>query len=200
MRIAVLVGGSGRRIGMEKTEIRLCGKRLIEIAIEKYSDYETVFVCRDESQVSNLSQQYEGKFIADVFKNVGSIAGIHAALSYFGDCVVTAIDMPFVKKKVLEHIYEKGVESGCDALLPKHKFPEPLLAYYSRTAVSEIEKAIKSGERMILAPLKNLEVVYYPVENLRKFDKDLISFFNINTKNDLERAEKLCSEIGLEGL
>lgn len=200
MRLAVLVGGVGRRIGMEKTEVMLCGKKLIEIAIENYRNYETVFVCRDEDQAKRLSKLYDCKFIVDIFKNVGSIAGIHAALNYFDDCVVTAIDMPFVKKKVLEHIYEKGVESGCDALLPAHKFPEPLLAYYSRTALSEIEKAIKLGEKMILTPLKNLNVVYYPAENLRKFDKKLISFFNINTKEDLKRAEKICLETGLEGL
>ncbi|WP_456469456.1 molybdenum cofactor guanylyltransferase [Archaeoglobus sp.] len=200
MRIAVLVGGMGRRIGMEKTDIQLCGKKLIEIAIDKYSDYDTVFVCRDEKQARLLSQQYDGKFIADIFKNIGSIAGIHAALSYFEDCIVTAIDMPFVRKKVAEHIYERGREMGCDALIPSHKYAEPLLAYYSRTALKEIEKAIKSGIRMILTPLKNLDVVYYPVENLRKFDKELISFFNINTKDDLKRAEELCSEIGLEGL
>ena len=99
MRIAILVGGIGRRIGMDKTEIKVCGKKLIELAIEKYCEYETVFVCRDERQVKDLSEKYDCKFIADIYRNFGSIAGIHAALNYFQDCVVVAIDMPFVRKK-----------------------------------------------------------------------------------------------------
>ncbi|WP_230972412.1 molybdenum cofactor guanylyltransferase [Archaeoglobus neptunius] len=198
--MAVLVGGVGRRIGMEKTEVELCGKRLIEIAIEKYSEYDTVFVCRDEKQAKFLSERYDIKITCDFYRDVGSIAGIHAALNFFENCVVAAVDMPFVRKKLVEHIYEKGVETGCDALVPKHEYPEPLLAYYSRGSIGEIEKAIKSGIRKILFPLRNLNVIYYPAENLRKFDKDLLSFLNINTEEDLKRAEEICSEMGLEGL
>ena len=57
VRIAILVGGIGRRIGMDKTEVKVCGKKLIELAIEKYCEYETVFVCRDERQVKDLSEK-----------------------------------------------------------------------------------------------------------------------------------------------
>ncbi len=197
MRVAVLVGGVGRRIGREKTEVSVCGRKLIEIAIEKYSDYDTIFVCRDEEQLKRLSEKYDCRFVTDVYKNFGSIAGIHAALQHFEDCIVTAIDMPFVKKAVIEHLYEKGRELRCDALLPAHdRGYEPLLAYYSRSAADEMERAIKSGVKMIIKPLERLNTVYYPVDNLRKFDKNLLSLFNINTKEDLERAERLCSEIG----
>ncbi|WP_456328968.1 molybdenum cofactor guanylyltransferase [Archaeoglobus sp.] len=195
MKVAVLVGGVGRRIGMEKTEITLCGKKLIEWALEKYSSYQTVFVCRDDEQAKRLSSRYDAEFMWDIYKNVGSIAGIHAALKHFGSCVVTAIDMPFVKPAVVENLYNEGKRLGCDVLLPKHEYPEPLLAYYSERAVDELEKAIVRGDRKILIPLENLNVVYYPVENLRKFDKELISFFNINTPEDLKRAEELCSKM-----
>lgn len=200
MKVAVLVGGVGRRMGMEKTEVELCGKKLIEIALEKYSNFQTVFVCRDEEQAEKLSSKYKAEFIWDVHKNVGSIAGIHAALKHFGSCVVTAIDMPFVKPPLLEHLYEKGEELECDALLPMHDYPEPLLAYYSSSALQELEKAILRGVKKILIPLEKLNVVYYPVERLRKFDKSLTSFFNINTPEDLKRAEEICSKTSTEEL
>ena len=200
VRVAVLIGGVGRRIGGEKTEVRVCGRKLLEIAIEKYSDYDTIYVCRDEEQVERLSREYSCRFVTDIYRNFGSIAGIHAALNYFEDCMVTAIDMPFVKKNVIEHLYRTGRKLRCDALLPKHeKGIEPLLAYYSRSALREIERAIQANIRMIARPLENLNTVYYPADNLRKLDKNLISFFNINTKEDLERAERLCSEIDTEG-
>uniref|UniRef100_A0A7C3ZS38 Molybdenum cofactor guanylyltransferase n=1 Tax=Archaeoglobus fulgidus TaxID=2234 RepID=A0A7C3ZS38_ARCFL len=200
MKVAVLVGGIGRRMGMEKTEITLCGKKLIERALEKYSQYQAVFVCRDEEQAKKLSSKYDAEFIWDVYRNVGSIAGIHAALKHFGSCIVTAIDMPFVKPAVIEHLYGEGERTGCDALIPKHDYPEPLLAYYSERIADELENAIVRGIRKILVPLEKLNAVYYPVEKLRKFDKDLISFFNINTPDDLKRAERICSEMSMAEL
>ncbi len=200
VNIAVLIGGRGRRVGREKTEIKVCGKKLIEIAIKKFKDFELVFVCRDEEQAERLSKIYDVEFIHDIYRNYGAISGIHAALNYFESCIVTAIDMPFIKKEVVKHLYREGCKLQCDALIPMHKYPEPLLAYYSSSSLPEIERSIKSGEKKVLAPFKRLNTVFYPVEKLRKFDKHLISFFNINTIKDLERAEELCSEIFTEGL
>ncbi len=185
---------------MEKTEVELCGKKLIEIALEKYSNFQTVFVCRDEEQAEKLSSKYKAEFIWDVHKNVGSIAGIHAALKHFGSCVVTAIDMPFVKPPLLEHLYSEGEKAGCDAIIPKHDYPEPLLAYYSESAAEELEKAIIQGVKKIIIPLEKLNVIYYPADELRKFDKELISFFNINTPEDLKRAEEICSKMSMAEL
>ena len=82
-----------------------------------------------------------------------------------------------------------------DALIPvkNNKF-EPMLACYSFKAIEEIEKSFKRQERKIMTPVMRLKkVVFYDIENLRKVDKNLISFFNVNTKDDLEKVEKLCS-------
>ncbi len=200
MNVAVLMGGQGKRLGIEKAELKICGKKLIEIAIEKYKKYNLVFVCRDEKQAEKYSRDYDAVFICDIYKDFGALAGIHSALNYFDRCIVTAIDMPFVKRVVIEHIYNEGLKRKCDALIPIHKYPEPLLAFYSNSSLKEIEKSIERCEKRIIEPFKRLNTIFYPVENLKKFDRDLISFFNINTAEDLKRAEELCSRIGMEGL
>ncbi len=194
MKVAVLVGGIGRRIGMEKTEVKICGKKLIEIAIEKFGEYDLAFICRNKEQANRLQKRYPGyKFFWDEYENFGSLAGIHAALKNFGSCLIVAIDMPFVKLQLAEFLYFKGLSSKCDALVPKHKHAEPLLAFYSKSSLREIERAIKSGIKTILVPLERLNTIFYPTEKLRKFDPKLISFFNINTPSDLMNAEKLCT-------
>ncbi|NHW89201.1 MAG: molybdenum cofactor guanylyltransferase [Archaeoglobales archaeon] len=200
MKLAILMGGMGKRIGMEKAEIRLCGRRLIEIAVEKFSEYDPVFVCRDEFQAGRYAKEFGLKFVSDFYPGYGVLAGIHSAIKHNGDTVITAIDMPFVKKSLLEFLFEKGKQIFCDALIPKHEFPEPLLAFYSKNAIYEIEESIKRGEKRIISPLSRLRTVYFPAEELRKFDKHLISFFNINTVDDLKKAEELCSEIFTEEL
>ncbi|MEM0215828.1 MAG: molybdenum cofactor guanylyltransferase [Archaeoglobaceae archaeon] len=199
MKIAVLMGGKGRRVGMEKAEIKICGKKLIEIAIHKYQEYKPIFVCRDDIQAEKYSKEYGVKCVCDIYRNFGALSGIHSALINAGDTVVVAIDMPFVKKRLLEFIFELGKKIDCDALIPKHEFPEPLLGYYSTRAIPEIEKSIKNGEKSIMTPLSRLKTVFYPAEELRKFDSSLISFFNINTMEDIRRAEEICSQTLLEG-
>ncbi|RLI82844.1 molybdenum cofactor guanylyltransferase [Archaeoglobales archaeon] len=199
MRIAVLIGGRGRRIGKEKAQIVLCGKKLIEIAIRKFSNQDLIFVCRDEDQAREYSKNFDCTFIFDSFKNAGPLGGIHAALKHFKECLITAVDMPFIKKSLANFIFEEGRRLGCDALVPTSRFAEPLLAYYSSSIVGEIEEVLRRGERRILAVLRRVNTIFYPMDKLRKFDKNLISFFNINTVEDLRRAEKLCSEIDLEG-
>lgn len=195
MKLAVLMGGRSRRIGIEKAELMICGKRLIEIAIEKYSDYSPIFVCRDIAQAEKYAKEYGIKCVYDIYRDFGALAGIHSALRHNGNTVVVAIDMPFVKRDLLEFIFDKGIELNCDALIPKHDFAEPLLAYYSERAIPEIERAIERGEKRIIASLSNLKTVFYPVDELRKFDKSLISFFNINTPKDVAKAEEICSQI-----
>ncbi len=200
MKLAILIGGIGKRIGMEKSELRICGKRLIEIAVEKFSEFDPILVCRDEAQMERYAKEFKVKFVCDFYRNFGAIAGVHSAIKHNGDTVVVAIDMPFVKKRVLEFLFEKGKELECDALIPKHEFAETLLAFYSKRALFEIEKSIQRGEKRILDPLSRLRAVFIPAEELRKFDKHLISFFNINTREDILKAEELCSKIFTEEL
>lgn len=197
MKLAVLMGGKGRRLGMEKAEVKVCGKKLIEIAVDKYLDYDPVFVCRDQIQAEKFSREFGIKCVFDFYQDFGVLAGIHSALKNNGDTVVVAIDMPFVKRRLLEFIFDLGAKSNCDALIPKHEHAEPLLAYYSANAIPEIERAIKNGEKRILIPLSRMRTIFYPAEELRKFDKSLISFFNINSPEDLAKAEEICSKIAL---
>jgi len=203
VKVAILVGGKGRRIGKEKAKIKICGKTFLERIVETLKDFELVVVCRDSKQI----EEYRGlfnldcTFIKDTVENFGPLAGIHAALSYFKDfTLVVAVDLPLIRKGVAKMIYQECVKMGANALIPtkNNKF-EPLLACYSYNALKEIEKSFDRQERKIMIPISRLKkVVFYDIENLRKIDKDLVSFFNVNTKEDLKRAEELCSSIDLE--
>ncbi|MCS7121125.1 MAG: molybdenum cofactor guanylyltransferase [Archaeoglobaceae archaeon] len=186
MRVAILAGGYGRRIGVEKAELELCGKKLIEIVTEKFRGLEFSIVCRDREQAERLSKY--GSTVVDEFKNFGPIAGIHAALKKIGDCLVVAVDMPFVKKEVAERIWEVG--KNFKALIPYTDRPEPLFAFYSLKVLKNLEKAIRDGEKKILKALA-FNVTFYSAENLKDLDPELISFFNINTLDDLKVAEKM---------
>lgn len=199
MNLAILVGGRGRRLGyVEKSQIRICGKKLIDLILDKFRNWEVVIVCRDRKQ----TEIFEGKCIVDKIENFSPLSGIYSALEYFGDyTAIIATDMPFVREELVRFLYKKAVELKASAMIPYRRRFEPLLAVYSPEIMKEIERSFKTGERKILQPILRCDGVFlYDAECFRKFDKDLLSFFNINTPNDLKRAEEICSSIGLEEL
>lgn len=201
MNVAILAGGMGRRFGgAEKSQIRICGIRIIDMLMKRFSQFDTVIVCRDDEQ-KRLFSGY--KCIADEFRGYGPLAGIHAALKYFRDyVVVVATDMPFVMIEVLNELYRNTADYNADVLMPYWRYGkfEPLLSVYSPEIINIVEKSLVEGEKKILTPVFNAEnVVLYDVECLRKFDKELVSFFNINTPEDLKRAEEICLSTGLTG-
>ncbi|RLI79031.1 molybdenum cofactor guanylyltransferase [Archaeoglobales archaeon] len=204
LKAAVLVGGKGERIGEEKAMLKVCGKRFLEKIVETLKDFEIVVVCRNSEQIKTYKDvfNFDCPFIKDTTENFGPLAGIHAALNYFKDyTLIVAVDLPLLKREVAITIYRECIRMQADALIPAkgNKF-EPLLACYSYNVIKEIEKSFEKSERKILIPINRLKkVVFYDIENLRKIDKNLVSFFNVNTKQDLKRVEELCSSIDTGG-
>lgn len=197
-KIAVLAGGSGSRLGgIDKGMIKVGGINLVERLMETLKGLDTVIVCRDEQiqDYSNYSQVIE-----DEFKEMGPLAGIHAALKFFKEPVlILGVDMPFVKREVIDHLLREFSPSHEEALIPAWKDgkTEPLLACYNYTLVDRVERNLENGRRKIINALNMDKVNLYPVEKLRQYDEDLISFLNINTPEDLNKVEELCSQIDL---
>jgi molybdopterin-guanine dinucleotide biosynthesis protein A len=193
---AILAGGTGRRLGgVEKGLIKIGGREIISIILESLKDFQTVIVCRDSNQ-AELYSVY-GDVITDIFKEMGPLAGIHSALEHLGErLVIVSTDMPFVSPDICRFLYEESVD--CSAAVPvwsDGKF-EPTLAAYTPEIRVNIEKCLRRGEKKVICAFKGVEKVkYIPVEVLRKFDPELISFTNINTPSDLKKAEKIINSM-----
>jgi len=200
VNVAILVGGRGGRIGKEKGFLRLCGRTFVEILAERFSDCKLFFVCRDDVQAESYSKF--GEVLIDCVKDFGPLAGICSALRRCNDKVlILAVDMPLVKREIAEVLYNSCID--VDAVVPTWKDGklEPLLACYSKSALKVIERCIEMGERRVHKAIRGMRTIYYPVEELRKFDRELLSFFNVNSVEDYERLLKVvgCSSTDTEG-
>ncbi len=200
MNVAILVGGKGRRIGLDKGFLKLCGKTFVEILVDRFRDCNLVLVCRDEKQAEEYS--IFGKTIIDFVEDFGPLAGIYSALRHFEDKVlVLAVDMPLVKRKLAEFLFE--FRSDADVVVPvwSDGKREPLLARYSDSALKTIERNIEVGEKRVHKAIERMNAVYYPIEKLKKFDERLESFINVNSVEDYERLLKVvkCSSTDTEG-
>ena len=127
----------------------------------------------------------------DILRDVGSIAGIHAALVHAQSSVlVVAWDMPFVTADLLRGIRDAGY--GADAAVPEsdsRRGLEPLCAYYSPPCITAIQGRIAAGDRRVNAFYDDVHMVRVPADVVATFGDPAFLFMNVNTPDERERAE-----------
>jgi len=124
------------------------------------------------------------------------VAGLAAGLGLARGEYVLAIgcDQPFLNLDVIDLLFEQA--KGWDAAVPTREngMMEPLHSVYKRCALlSACQSAIEHGERRIRAPISMLRVKCVDMELLKNLDPELLTFFNLNTREDLDLARWLWS-------
>ena len=99
--------------------------------------------------------------------------------------------MPFVEKKLIELMIEKTSKGNGDIIIPTYGngLFEPLCAVYSKNCIEVIQNNLIKGQLSVRSIFPYLKVRMIKEEDIRKRDPELRSFFNINFKNDFEKAE-----------
>jgi molybdopterin-guanine dinucleotide biosynthesis protein A len=84
---------------------------------------------------------------------------------------------------------------GADAAIPRwpNDYIEPLHAVYKvSSAISAAECATSEVRLDIRAMISMLgKVVYVSTDDIKKFDSELLTFFNINNRKDLDAAAEM---------
>jgi Molybdopterin-guanine dinucleotide biosynthesis protein A len=193
----LLAGGLGTRLNGREKALMVCqDSTLLEhtlAVLEDVSD-EVIISLRDNEQVQQFSE-YLGsrKVVTDQIRNAGPLAGMLSGFEEAcGDYVFTvACDMPFLNGRLIDMMFDTVGEH--DALIPISEYgkKEPLHSVYRRDKMlAAIETAMDGGHRSILAPVSSLEnVLYLDADSMKKIDKDLKSFVNINTPSDMVKLD-----------
>jgi molybdopterin-guanine dinucleotide biosynthesis protein A len=71
---------------------------------------------------------------------------------------------------------------------------EPLCAIYSKRCLKPAEQHLKEKKLKIQWAFRSNRIKNIPENILRKGDPELKSFFNINTPEDLARAEEIAKD------
>lgn len=187
----VLAGGLSTRYGgLPKGLERVRGVRIIDrvrAALEPVVD-DLLLIANDD----RASEWLPGvRCAGDVLRDVGSVAGIHAALVHAGTPVlVVAWDMPFVPSALLRALRDAGRDA--DAAVPEsdsRRGLEPLCAYYSAACTGAIERRIAAGDRRVIAFYNDVRVARVPAEVVSQFGDPALLFMNVNTPEERVRAE-----------
>jgi len=190
----ILAGGKSLRLGYDKVLERVGNTSLLEQVVSRIDSIskDIIIVTAKERTFAPLANHPKVKVVSDIFPGQGSLGGIYTGLkksSSFYNLVVAA-DMPFLNEPLLRYIIE--VSDGFDFVLPRvDNLYEPLHAVYSQNCITPIETILGQDKKVIIELFNYVKVRYIGAEEIDRFDPQHLSYFNINTKEDLERARKI---------
>ncbi len=193
----ILAGGKSIRFGHDKVLERIGNTSLLEQVITRVNPIckDIIIVTAKERNLAQLANHPKIKIANDIFPGQGSLGGIYTGLvkseSFYN--LVVAADMPFLNESLLRYMIK--VADGYDFVLPHvNKWYEPLHAIYSKNCISPIETILKQGKKVIVELFNYVKVKFIEADEIDKFDPKHLSFFNINTKEDMEQAKKIITE------
>ena len=191
----ILSGGLNTRFGGENKALSHVGGRLIiDRLLDVFSD-----VFDEIILVSNHPEQFLGwdvMIVTDVIDLRSSLTGIHTGLFYASNpyAFFSACDTPFLKRELVELLLEK-VEPNIDIVMPETTAGfEPLCAVYSKRCLKPAEDHLKANKLKIQWALRSSRIKHISEKQLRSVDPELISFFNLNTPEDLAKAEAMVTQ------
>lgn len=193
----VLAGGKSSRLGRDKILEKVGGRNLIQRVISCISklDCEIIVVSEKDKDIRQFVDYPKLKTTIDIHPDRGPIGGIHSGLkksdSFYN--LIVAADMPFLNINLLSNMIE--LADGFDVVLPRlDNFVEPLHAIYTKDCLLQIENLLSRDISSLLQLFPLLNVKYLDSNNIDRVDPRHLSFLNVNTEADLERARKLVNE------
>ena len=191
----LLAGGKSRRLGRDKALENIGGERIIDKVITKVSKCcDEVLVVGDRpARYQELDLPEEIKFVHDHFANAGSLGGLYTGLSKsLSDwCLLVACDMPFLSVDLLNDMKSKAIDSKAHALVPiiDGRF-QPTHAFYNKRCLPYIERNIKLGLFKMIGYFNEINVKTVVFDSNEMNQDTERSFFNLNTKEDLQKARQ----------
>jgi molybdopterin-guanine dinucleotide biosynthesis protein A len=195
----ILAGGFSKRFRRDKGLVKLKGKPLVMYLFEKVAKVvdEKVIVVSSQVQRDVFSPLFE--HVADVIVDkydgngplIGALTGFETVQGEYS--LLLPCDTPFLSGKIATLLLD--VCMGRSAAIPRwpNGWIEPLqAAYNTKSAIVATKKALDQGKKDMLSMINYLHGVrYISTLVLQELDPELLTLFNINTFEDLEKAESI---------
>ncbi|MCY3899422.1 MAG: molybdenum cofactor guanylyltransferase [Caldilineaceae bacterium] len=210
----ILAGGSSRRMGRDKLLlpvppngiplVRHVAERLVPLAAKMTVVANDSSICAavhdlgggaSQWGVDGMGAQAVVSCLADDVPGDGPLGGLATGLREVEDWALTvAGDMPFISAACCRFLIESS-DFDCDAVVPVlDGQAQPLHAVYSRRCLPSVERALAAGRRRMDSFWKEVRVRTVEAEQLRAIDPDLLTFTNVNTPLEWEKALVLLSQ------
>jgi molybdopterin-guanine dinucleotide biosynthesis protein A len=200
-------------MGENKALMRLGDDSLIGHVIRCLHDVtdELLLVTNSPTEYAHLDVPMHG----DILPDAGALGGVYTGVTHasYDAVLCVACDSPFLEPKLLSYLV--SVLGEYDAVMPytysSRQTPfcrnkdigvtnpsygddtqitlQTLCAAYSKRCLSIIELMLRESELRVHALQERARIQRVSPEVWREFDPEGMSFFNINTPEDFERAD-----------
>jgi len=194
--LVIQAGGRSQRMGEDKALKLFLGRPLIQRVVERTAPI------ADEVLLTTNHPEWYGflgvRLVPDLIPGLGPLGGLYTALASatHPTVAVVACDMPFANATLLEQAARTLVEQEADIVLPRTaKGLEPLHAVYRRsTCLPVVRDAIQRNQLKVTDWFPLVRVREQAPEEVIKADPSGLTFWNINTLQDFNEAEKMCRD------
>ena len=194
MRGAILAGGGATRfVGKPKGLELVGGERILDRLVDALS----AALGAPPLLVANAPDagtwRPDLRTVSDARPGLGALGGIYTAVVEAPAPVVcVAWDMPFVSQSLIRAL-AAGLDSH-DAMLPEsggRRGMEPLCAAYGPACRDAIAESLAAGDLRAIGFHDRIRVGMLPLADVRAHADPELLFFNVNTADDLAKADQL---------
>ena len=188
----VLAGGKSQRFGEDKCQVKLGGKLLIDYILSEIIDEfkEVLLISNNKIKYNNSNKI---SLVEDTKRGLGPLGGILTAMKWIKEnnrnykwISTFPSDTPFFKKKILNNFLEEIKDyEGKLFFINSNDTRHNIFGLWSIDLLDRLEKDLDNGERKVEMWANKIGVKSI---NMKFENKD--PFFNINTKEDLIKAEE----------
>ena len=191
----ILAGGRSRRMGQNKALMRLRDEPLIVHVIRQMESVtdELLLITNEPDLYTSLQLP----MYADILPEMGALGGLHTGLTYAANSAVICVgcDMPLLQPKFLSYLTR--LLGDYDAVVPCVQTADrcanvfqTLSAVYSKRCLPVIDTMLAVGELRVHALYDRIDARIIQPHEWQALDPQGLSFFNINTPEDFEKANR----------
>ena len=189
----VLAGGKSQRFGEDKTQVKLNNKILIDYILSEIIDQFNEILIISNNQIK-FKHSTKISIIKDIIEGLGPLGGILTAMKWIKSnkkdykwISTFPSDTPFFTKNELKIFYAKiNIKKNKLFFIKNKNTRHNIFGLWSMDLLDKLESDIQKGERKVELWADSVDV---EIINVDYKEKD--PFFNINTKEDLEKAYKM---------
>ena len=188
----VLAGGKSQRFGEDKSQVMLEGKLLIDyILSEISSEFREILVVSNNKIDFKNSEKIS--IIEDFKKGLGPLGGVLSAMKWVKEnnknyewVSTFPADTPFFKKEILQKFYKEiEIEKSRLFFIKSNKTRHNIFGLWSIDLLEKLDEDLNKGDRKVELWANSVGVKVIDMDF-----KNIDPFFNINTKQDLEKAKE----------
>ena len=191
MLALIMIGGQSKRMGGgNKSLIKFNNKKIFDKILERIKPQikNIIINCNDEEE---KLKKYKIPIIKDIKKGyLGPLAGIHSAMHWISNnepeikwLITLPGDTPFIPQNLVSSFKNKISSESKIILVQSNYKTHPTIGAWHISLLSSLNSHLDKGLRKIMtwAKLYPIDYINYPTES---YDP----FFNINTKEDINKA------------